>query len=493
MTKSPWNAIAGFIAAALICIYFFEMSRLSIHTGFSHDDLMNTYLAWREPWSDVLLSNLFVPTKVIRPFGALFYVTLFDRFGFDPVPFRLVCYIALWFNVFLMFVVGRYLTGRYEVALLLTFLHCHRSEFFPFYYGSGYCYDIFAFAFYFSALAIYVRARSKGKTLRSYELAVIAILYACAVNAKEAAASLPAIFLAYELIFNPPKSGRYVVTWLKHEGRGFIATGLVGVAFVWARFTGPNNLLNHPAYTPLFTLGRYLESTATYLNDLVVRPAFFSPASAGYLLLALLAVAALTRNRLLLFAWILIVAGSAPIAFVQPRGLASYYIPTFGYSLYAGILLVRLGDLLTRTSRRVPALVWHSAVFLAIFVTVVPFERKHAAVYRESYWDEWKRIQLTADYYKAHPEWFGPAKSMLIVNDPLQGGNWDSAFIAYLIGGHRSMHVQKLSEMNPKPTPEEIATYSTIIAFRDGRYVSLKPDEVVDPERISPGAERISH
>ena len=485
MTKSTLNAIAGFIAVALIGMYFFYMSRVSLHTGFSHDDLMNTYLAWREPWSDVLLSNLFVPTKVIRPFGALFYVTLFDRFGFDPVPFRLVCYAALWFNIFLMFTVARYLTQRYEAALLVTFLHCHRSEYFSFYYGSGYCYDIFAFTFYFSAIAIYLRARSTGRILRGYELVAVAVLYACAVNAKEAAASLPAILLAYELTIRPHGSFGPVATWLKQEGRGIIATGLVGIAFVWARFTGPNNLLNHPAYTPLFTLGRYLESTATYLNDLVVRPAFFNPASAGYLLLALLVIAALIRNRTLLFAWILIVVGSAPIAFVQPRGLASYYIPTIGYSLYAGILLVQLGDLLTRAFRRIPALVWHSAIFLAVFLIIVPFERNHAAVYRKSYWDEWKRIQLTADYYKAHPEWFGPDKSLLIVNDPLQGGNWDSTFIAYLIGGHKSMRVQKLSEMNPKPTQEQIATYSTIIAFRDGRYVSLKPEEVADPEHIS--------
>ena len=485
MTKSTLNAIAGFIAAALIGMYFFYMSRVSLHTGFSHDDLMNIYLAWREPWSDVLLSNLFVPTKVIRPFGALFYVTLYDRFGFDPVPFRLVCYAALWFNVLLMFAVARYLTQRFEPALLVTFLHCHRSEFFPFYYGSGYCYDIFAFTFYFSALAVYTRARSTGRILRGYELAAVTVLYACAVNAKEEAASLPVILFAYELIVRPPGTLGRIATWLKLEGRAIIATGLVGIAFLWARFVGPNNLLNHPAYAPTFTLGRYLESTATYLNDLVVSRGFFSPASAGYLLLALLAIAALKRSRLLLFAWVLIVAGSAPIAFVQPRSLAAYYIPTFGYSLYAGTLLVQLGDLFTRMFRRAPALVWHSAIFLAVFLTISQFERKHAAVYRESYWDEWERIGLIADYYKAHPDWFGPDKSMLIVNDPLQGGSWDSTFIAYLIGGHKSMRVQKLSEMNPKPTPDEIAMYSTIIAFRDGRYVSLKPEEVADPEHIS--------
>jgi hypothetical protein len=396
----------------------------------------------------------------------------------------MVCYAALWLNILLVFAVVRYLTLRYETAFMVAFLHCHRSEFFPFYYGSGYCYDIFAFTFYFSALALYVRARSAGRMLRAWELAGVAVLYACAVNAKEAAASLPVMILVYEVLFHPPKSIAGSVAWLRQEGRGVIVTGLVGVAFLWARFTGPNNLLNHPAYTPVFTLGRYLESTATYLNDLVVNPSFFTPASAGYLLLALLAVAVIARSRILLFSWMLIVAGSAPIAFVQPRGLASYYIPTLGYSLYAAVLLVQFGDLLARSLRRVPALVWHAAIFLAVFLTIEPFERKHADVYRKDYWDEWARVRLTADYFAGHPEWFGPDKSMLIVNDPLQGSAWDSTFIAYLIGGHKSMPILKFPEINPRPTPEELAAYSTIISYRDGRYVTIKAEEVMALEQI---------
>jgi hypothetical protein len=281
------------------------------------------------------------------------------------------------------------------------------------------------------------------------------VLYACSVNSKEAAASLPAILLVYELLFD------------RKELRGVVVTGLVGLVFLWSRFTSPNLMLGHPDYTPLLTVGRYLESTAVYLSGMVGRVGLWTPASAACLLVAMLVLAAALRDRLLLFATALVVIGAAPIAFVTPRGTASYYIPILGYALYAAILLVRMMP-------RAPALAWQSALFLAVFLPVAWLGQKYAAVVREPYWKEWQRIQITASEYRAHPEWFGPGKSMLIVSDNFEEFPWASTFLAYLIGGQRSMQIHKLAELKQRPSKEEIAEYTTIIGFREGRYVEVE-------------------
>lgn len=435
---------------------------------------MNIVVAWREPWNDVLTSNLFFRTHVVRPFGALLYVSLFETFGFDPTPFRIVCYIGLWLNVVIMFFFARILTGRYDVALLLTFLHCHHAGYWPFYYGSGNCYDLFAFTFYFAALTLYLRIRSQARFPRWYELTTLVVLYACAVNSKEAAASLPAILLIYELLFHPPRQ----LSWLWREARGVVATGIVGLIFIWSRFTSPNVMIDHPLYTPVFTLRRYLESTAVYWNDLSSQPHLWTPGGVACLLVGMLLVALGLRSRILLFAVALIVIGAAPVAFITPRGLACYYIPVLGYALFVAVLLSSTARYLAGRVPKIPLLAWQALIFLGLFSLVAPYETKYGTVHREEYWEEWRFVQFTASEFASHPEWFGPGKSLLVLDDGFKKYPWASTFLAYLVGREKTMQVHKLANLNPRPSTEAIAAYANIITLQDGSYRKVTPAEV---------------
>ena len=323
------------IAALAVTVYFWRFTHVSLRTGFSQDDLMNLFFAWRVPFSEILKANLFFRTEVVRPLGALFYASFLDVFGFDGLPLRVFCYTVLWCNVVLTYLVVERVTRSREIASLATFLHCYQPNYFPLYYGSGSCYDVFAFFFFYSAFLSF---------LRGFNPWVVAILYSCAVNSKEAAVSLPAILLVFQLLRNPPRS----VSWIWREARAVLATGGVGLIYLWARFTSPNNLLGHPAYTPAFSVYRYLESTAYYLNELSSQEHLWTTTGAAVLLLSMAAIALLARSRDLWFAWLLIVVGSAPIAFVLPRGVAAYYIPLVGYALFIAIVLVRTREFLFR-------------------------------------------------------------------------------------------------------------------------------------------------
>jgi hypothetical protein len=421
---------------------------------------MNLFFAWRVPLSDILKANLFFRTEVVRPFGALFYASFFDWFGFDGVPFRVFCYTVLCCNVLLTYLFVQRATNSREIGTLTAFLHCYQANYFPLYYGSGCCYDVFAFFFYYSAFLLYLRGTNYW---------IVAVLYACAVNSKEAAVSLPPMLLAFELMRNPPRS----ISWIWKRARGVIVTGSVGLVYLWARFTSPNNLLGHPAYTPVFSVNRYLESTANYLNELSSQEHMWTPAGAAVLLLSMAAIALLTRRRDLWFAWLLIVIGSAPIAFVLPRGVAAYYIPLVGYAMFAATALVRTRQVLFRQRSEVLALASQAVLFTVLFTVVWRWQIHHQRRFPD-YWKELAAIESTAAQFRSHPEWFQRGGRVLIVNDPFPEYEWASTFIAILIAKDSSVNIHSMVKLDPKPTKEQMAQYTTVLAFENGRFVQVR-------------------
>jgi hypothetical protein len=473
MRDSKVHALLALVAAALISIYYWRFTHVSLWTGFSHDDLMNIFFAWREPFLDVIKANLFFRTNVTRPFGALFYASFFHWFGLEALPYRVFCYAVLWLTLPVTYLFVRYATHSREIGVLSVLLHCYHSNLFPLYYGSGCCYDIFAFVFYYSAFAITARARRANRNLSAPECLILAVLFACAVNSKEAAASLPALLLMFEVLHSPPKS----ITWIWREGRSVLVTGSVGLLYLWARFTGPNNLLDHSAYRPVFALSRYLESTATYLNDLSARAELWTSAGAAMLLGSMALIAALMRRRDLWLAWLLVTVGAAPIAFVQPRGVHAYYIPILGYAMFAAILLVAARKSMMRSKAAVPVAISQAALFLIVYAAMWQWQAKterHLAVY----WEELRGIQFALREFQRHPEWFRPGSRLLIVNDNFPDHEWASTFIASLVGADKSIHVQTLKKLDPKPARERIASYTTIVGLRDGAMVELDPSQV---------------
>ena len=455
MRPARLSAVLSVCAGILVAIYFWKFTHVSLRTSFGDDDLMNLFFAWREPFLEIIKANLFIPTNVIRPFGALFYATFYHLFGLDGLPFRVFCYAVLWCNVLLTYVFVRRLTGSREIGLIAVLLHCYQANYFPMYYGSGYCFDVFAFFFYYAAfiLALY----RKGYV-------AIAILFACAVNSKEAAASLPAILLIYELLYNPPKS----IAWIWREARAVLITGCIGALFLWARFTGPNNLLSHPAYAPVFTLERYLLSTANYLNELTSHENLWSPQRAAILLGAMALIAIAARSRHLCFAWLLIVIGSTPIAFVQPRGVAAYYIPLVGYAIFFALILVRAREFLVRTRAPIPKLIAQAILFILIFTINWKYQQKNQRRF-PGYWTNLEHINATIADFRSHDEWFLKGSVVLIASDPFPENEWASTFIALLSRNDHSLVVHRQG----KTTPAQ--EYNKKIIYKNGKYEEIQP------------------
>ncbi|HYP05466.1 MAG TPA: hypothetical protein VER03_04455 [Bryobacteraceae bacterium] len=473
MSRSKLSAAAAALATVLLAIYYWRFTSVSLATGFSQDDLMNLYFAWREPFGDVWKANFFFPTSVLRPFGALFYRTTLHVWGYDPLPFRIICYILLWLNLPVAYLAARRLSGSREIALTAVLLHCVHGSYFPMYFGSGSCYDVFSFFFYGSALALSLRARTAGRLLSPLECAALALLFACAVNSKEAAASLPAMLLVYELLYTRPRS----ISWIWREGRGVLVTGIVAILFLWSRFSGPNNLLGHPDYTPVFTIARYLESTAHYLDELTAHANLWTTEFAAILLVTMALIAAAARSRTLIFAWFLVAVGSAPMAFVTPRGLSSYYIPVLGYAIFLAVGLVRVREFLVRSREPIGILASQAILFAGLLAVLWQWQDETERQFPD-HWSELRHIESAASQFRAHPEWFRPNSSLLITNDPFGEWAWASTFIASVVGNDRSVSIRNLAKIEPRPTPAEIANYTTIIGYAGGRYYQMEPSAV---------------
>lgn len=193
------------LAAATITVYFFTFASPGLHSFWSHDDLANISRVQAQSIATVLRWNLEYFSPAYRPLGALYYRVLYEWFGLNALPLRIVCFAFLLAEFWLIYAITRYLTGSRETGAITTLLLCFHVNFEPMYYNSGMCYDVFCFLFYWAAFLYYARIRRDRLYPRWWQMIVIAALYICALNSKELAVTLPVIrFWFSQIRFRSP-------------------------------------------------------------------------------------------------------------------------------------------------------------------------------------------------------------------------------------------------------------------------------------------------
>lgn len=385
----------------LLLLYFSVLAGPGLGSGFSHDDLMNLYFAWHQPIGKLVATNVQYWSDATRPLGALFYALFFDAFGLDPLPYRLFCFAILFCNIVLTLILVYRLTASQRAAVLATLLHCFHSNFTPLYYGSGSCYDVFAFFFFVSALTYYVGIRRAGRVPGIYGGLLISLLTVCALDAKEIAASLPLLIAAYEVCYHAPRrwSSEDLARWLFREGRTFLITGVVVSVFVVGKIAGSGAMIRQEAYAPHISVGAYLQSLTVMLNELVYSVSFFNATRVGGLLLGLLFIALAVKSKPLLFSWLYFVAGVLPVAFIAPRGLSSYYFPVLGLMVYLALLVDAIFKACERMAARQGINMRSRSVavcgFLVLSLSLFRIHVRHGAFGPRWYWDEHEPIHET--------------------------------------------------------------------------------------------------
>jgi len=466
--------------ALLLAVFFFRLTRASLHVYFTPNDLMNLYQAWFFPAGVLFRANVvfFVANEIVRPLGSVWYRLMFDFAGFHPFWFHASNLAILTANIWLTYVVARRLAGSREIAAITALAMAYQPRLGFLYFDTGFIYDVLCYFFLFAALAFYLRVRARGAAFRPWQWAAFFALYICALDSKEMAVMLPAFLGAYELLYHPPSDWRPATLYrcLLREGRAALLTGAVAALFVVARSIGSQGLINLPAYRPSPTWTQFMLTSRHFAGDFFGRPDW--PARAVLLLwAALAAVAWVARSRVLRFAWLFLMLSPLPIAFIQPRDSPQYYVCLFGWMLYATVLLVKLATLLTRG---VPLAEWWVARVRGAALFVVLMAILYSAYKPRGYAEAYSAAveapanRNTVSQLHAAAPTIRPGSRILFLNDPVPADSFHLLFMVQLSYADRNLQVARVKEMKQPPSDRQIASYDYVFDYHDGRFFELK-------------------
>ena len=264
-------------------LYLLVLTYSTLTNYFDTDDMMNLYGAWHNFAGQV------------RPAGALFYRSVFEVAGFNPIAFHAAAYALILCNLALLARLLTHLTPSPAAAL---FFGCYQGSMWMIYASTGMIYDVLCATFLYAALLIAIE--------RPTWWPVIALLHIGAVSAKELGITLPAILILYSLYHRRVPS----IT--------LIATAAISIFYGAQRFLIRGPLTGHVAYTPEFTLTRILENITAYTNILFSHVAHFTPLSAVLFWLGLFALAGALRSRPMAFGLLFFWLAMSPMLLATP-------------------------------------------------------------------------------------------------------------------------------------------------------------------------------
>jgi hypothetical protein len=358
-----------------------------------------------------------------RPLGGLFfYRPLFSLAGFQPLPYRVLCFVLLVGNLGLLFLAIRSITGSSEIAAISTLIGAFHPRLVDLYWNNGAIYDILCFTFYFGALTYYVRARRTGPLLNLRQTAAFLALYVSALDSKEMAVTLPVVLILYELIYFPlagfsaPQIGKWALT----NCRLAAIAGAMTAPYVWAKLLAQSPFSQLSSYHLEITLGQFLATYGAYLDALFYRDRWFGVTQTAVLLAGMLGIALLRQSRHLTFAWSIAVAGVLPIAFIPVRTAYVLYIPLAGWSWYVATLLVFLRDVAVSAVKSIGgAKVRQVALFVLVLLLLLRAYRvQRLRMYGQLTLGQPVIRSVLGELDRLHPK-LSRGTRLLAVNDPL--------------------------------------------------------------------------
>jgi len=394
---------------------------------------MNLNFHLTPSFPELLRSNLTYWSTAYRPMGGIFYVAIYRLAGLRPMPFRVLCFVLLLANLWLMYRMSLRLSARREVALLATLLVTYHAWFVNLYYSTGTIYELLSFGFYFAAFDYYLGVRQSGAPFRVRQWAVFLALYICALNSKELAVTLPACLLCYEAIWYGPKA----------SARGVGISALVTLPYVFGKLTGPESLpAIDPLYRPAISAARYLHTFHLYLNVLFYQDHFFRDANTILIVAGMLALALWRRSRPLLFAWCFILFSMLPFIFLPHYSGFFLYLPMAGWAWYGATVLEMLR---VRFVKSLPS--W--ALFLAVGLALAPFHvresRRTMQVFTSA---ELPTTEMIAQLRQVQPSL--PRGALLYFDsDPFPSKTYYLVFLIRLLYRDLSIQVARAKDDDP--------------------------------------------
>ena len=264
-------------------------------------------------------------------------------------------------------------------------------------------------------------------------------------------------------------SSRLGPRWLSDQSRAPLVTGILTLVFLIGRATGEFSLMKNAAYKPAFTLGTFHahQPHVPGRSLLYARPPDANDGGAAMVSLA--AIAWASQSKALRFAWLFLMLSVAPVAFVEPRGAAQYYIPLFGWALYGAALLTGFTRLLFRPIPEAIARWRAPALMAALLLTLYPFYKAKGHDNVTSVTIDGAMLRSLANQTLAlHPGL--AAGSRLLVLNETDDPAWDT-FLAALRLSYRDdeINFDRARKIDHKLSEPEIARYEIVMDYQNGR------------------------
>jgi len=460
------------ICVTALAVIFMCFTWRSATMFFSGDDLMNMYKAWTTPTLKIWKAQALSWMPLYRPLGTAVYRVFYTVFGFHPLPLYIFSWLLLIGNVFAAWRFFRVLTPSVFVALAAVSLTLVHGGFQDLYLSAGTIYDRLCFLFTVLAVIVYARAPRR--------VALLCVLCLMAMNSKESGATVPAILFCYECIYRLPGvwRERKVWEWVRSIAPFYCLLAGMEVAFVVGRVHGTQDLSANPAYQPHGGVPFWLSNVAEYLNILVYHGVHFTGATAAVTLVAMLALAAMLRNRAMLFGWLFFAIAITPVAVISFRQGYVLYVPVLGLGLYfaelIGLAFAREPARLSYS--RIAALAAVTAILMWIHATHWP----SPWVVRDS--PEWR---LTEKMRRDYPT-MKPGAKFLFVDDYRSGNGYDLMFNLRLLYHDPLIEVARTSgPADQQPDRSRPLKFDHVFTAAMDTYVELDRRNVEESIRLN--------
>lgn len=395
-------------------------------------NLIKMHSCLTKPLWHVAVQALTVCTPAYRPMGGLFYRTIYDYFHFDPLPFRVACYCILAVNIVLAGWLLRCVAGLWEIAAVGTLLFSFHAMLIGLFYNTGTVYDLLCATFYFFSLLYYVYGRNKEPQLTFRPLILLFVLYSCALDSKEMAASLPIALLAYELVYHgvPKEWSRRV--WLRFRAIAVLA--LWTAAFTAVKTFVPTPMSVNAAYHPHLAPDFLLRNLSLYYNFLIYQHDFFTPQTIMAVVTLMFAASWLLRSRAMLFGLLFALITMLPVLIIPPRGGFVLYLPLFGWATWAAVPIVRtraaITKLLFRGSTR-PSVqtAMQAALLTALIILLYPIHQRKRNDFRFALRLEQSQMRDLLTQLKKQVPVFPHNSRILFIKDPFRRDDWELLFL----------------------------------------------------------------
>jgi len=470
-----------YLAVSAYCLVFISRA---VGGHFAPDDLMNMVWYWNDGFWRVLWHNFTFWSTAYRPLGGLYYLPIYAAFKLNSVPYRLLILATVLANACLSCRLAHLLTGSRSIALVTGILGSAHVGLMIIYYANSSIYDILAYFFTMLILIRYIVIRRQGRLLSGGQIAMLAALFILALDAKEMSVVIPGFVLSYEIFFHgTPWDGRDQresgwIHWSRREGLLSLLLILLAAIYTAGKIFGPHALSQvESVYKIHISRNLYTEDNLHYLNELFYTRFF----DRGIKLFAvnsilLLGVGLARKSPALRWTCFFLLTATLPISIIPIHGNNALYIPLFGWSLLAGMAVVKIAGIIS------PAITWshfeipRTAVRTALVIALVAWagywtadsSRYLSDFFRTDQQPAWSAIQQFASL----PFRPRPHSSVLILKDPFPG--YEAFDIAELTWNDHSLNVHLGRDYHAEPTAAEIATYDSVLTFEGGELKVLR-------------------